>query len=317
MATFNVSVSTNTITISDGTPSLKNVSMPVLGEAGGTAQWTNDIFFTVYQRFGGATYFYSPYNLPALGSGSSDLNPHDVGMMLATLFPNFYNNANASTIQTEYPEFGPSFARLNGTDITVSPSYNLTAAFNDDAYTIGGTTAIGNTVPWIFTQFGIGDKGFANTIANNLAGTPSYAVCLTDVNPAGTTSEKQTAFFDAVGSGASNIFVVYTNIFTTAFTNGQMLHPYQFLAIWPVLARITVNTNPGKNPIAFLNTLFDTMWMRRGKSVYFDRDARRGTTYGCFGNYLLSTHLVGQTLGISQLFQPFLAFQNTLLFKAL
>jgi hypothetical protein len=288
MASFNVSVSGNTLTISEGDVSLKNVNMPILGGSGGTTQWNNDIFFSVYQRFGGATYFYSAYNLPAIGVGANDLNAHDIGMVLATLFPNLYNNPNANTIQTDYPEFGPSFARLNGTDINTSPSYALTANFNDDAYTVGGTTDVTNTVPWIFTQFGIGDKGFASTISNNLAGSPSYAICLTGNNPVGTLTDKQTSFCDAVPSGALNVFVVYTNIFTNAFSNGQMIHPYQFLAIWPVLARISINTNTGKNPIAFLNTLFDTFWMKRGTSTYFDRTARRDTTYGCFGNYLLS-----------------------------
>ncbi len=283
MAAFNVTVSTNTITISEGDVSLKNTNMPILGGAGGTAQWTNDIFFSIYTRVGGAFLNYSAFSL-----ASFTFTSHDIGMMLAALFPNFYSNANASTLQTDYPEFGPSFARLNGTDITVAPSYNLSTTFDDTAYTISAVTNISNASPWVFTHFGTACGVLEGQIVVNLGASPLSAICLSSIDPTNAAARQQAGIYDEVGSSASTIYVVYTNLFSNAFSNGGMLHPYQFLAIWPIFARIGLTNTPSKKPLAFLDVLMDTFWLRRGESTFFERSLRKNATYGAFGNYLLS-----------------------------
>ncbi len=288
MTAFNINIVGNTITISDGIAGLKNVNVPIIGGAGGNAQWNNDIFFSFYTRnFMGGQYTYSTYAIDGY-----TFNAHDIGMMLAMLFPNFYNNANANTIQADYPEFGSLFARLNGTDITIAPSYEFALDFDDTVYTPSGGGSIdkNNAIGCAFIHFGV---GAASSNLNNEIGnfcTSTYGVHLTSANPTIALERQNDGYYDCT-QGASvqqPIYIVYTNLFSNAFSNGGMIHPFQFLSIWPIMARKLKSDNPTKNPIAFIDTLFDTSWLRRGVSTYFDRTARKDTTYGCFGNYFMS-----------------------------
>ncbi len=283
MTAFNFTQSGNSITISNGIAGLKDVDMPGIGVGvPNNVQWKEDIFFQFWDKFGGMTYFYSQKDL-----STYTFTSHDIGMMLAILFPNLYNNANASTIQNDYPEFGPLFARLNGTDITISPSYALSTTFDDIVYTPsgGGATNKDNAKGYVFQHFGL--CGITNSNMSSFANNSLTGVHLTSYDPS-FPAERQNSYYDATNSGLTQGIVVYTNLFTTAFSNNGMIHPFQFLAIWPLLARISKTDDPTRNPIAFIGTAMDTMWMKRGSSNFFNRGARQNTTYGCFGNYLLS-----------------------------
>jgi hypothetical protein len=283
MSAFTISVSSNTITIGDGTLGLKNTDMPVLDSGGSaTTQWVQDIFFSFYTQTGTPTTFiYTPLNLTTF-----TFTAHDYGMMLANLFPNLYSNSNYNTIQTEYPEFGPNFARLRGTDITVSPSYGLKDVFEDEVFSPLPATAT-NAQGWVFTDYGIGTKAL-NANMSTLADTNMTAVHLTSIDPI--TGDKTSTSYDAVSSNLPNTIIIYTNLFSSAFSNGAytQIQPFQFLAIWAILSRISLTNYPTKNPIAYINTLTDTFWLRRGTSTIFTRDNRKDANYGCFGNYLLS-----------------------------
>jgi hypothetical protein len=283
MTAFNVTQSGNTITISNGIAGLKNVNMPGIGSGvPNNVQWKEDIFFQFWDKFGGMTYFYSQKDL-----STYTFTAHDIGMMLAMLFPNFYNNANANTIQTDYPEFGPLFARLNGADITISPSYAFSTTFDDTVYTPsgGGAANKDNAKGYVFQHYGL--CGTTNSNMSSFANASLTGVHLTSNDPA-FPAERLNGYYDATNSGLTQAIVIYTNLFTTAFSNNGMIHPFQFLAIWPLLARISKTDDPTRNPIAFMGTSMDTLWMKRGSSNFFNRGARKNTTYGCFGNYLLS-----------------------------
>lgn len=292
MAAFSVSVVGGTITISEGDPiniPLKNVNMPLIDNVVGTTQWKENIFFKVYDRTGASPYIYDEVQFDLIGI---NFTAHDFGMMLAMLLPNLYNNVHANTLQTQYPEFGPLFSRLNGTDILTAPSYEFSANFDDSAYDNGTTISLNNASGCVFTHFGIGTQVLNTQCSSLCNGSALIAVHVTGIDPANPFTIEDT-FYGATPSNVATTYVVYTNLFTTAFSNyidpkNPMIHPFQFLAIWPIFARFLKHFYPTLNPTCFTNWLFDTFWLQRGQSTYFDRTLRLDTTYGAFGNYLLS-----------------------------
>ncbi len=292
MAAFNITTVGGTITITEGDPiniPLKNVNMPLINSVSGTTQWKEDIFFKVYDRTGAPPYIYDEVQFDLIGI---NFTAHDLGMMLAMLFPNLYNNTYANTIQTDYPEFGPLFSRLNGTDILAFPSYEFSTNFDDSAYDNGTTISLNNASGCVLTHFGIGTQVLNAECASLCNGSALIAVHVTGIDPANPFTIEDT-FYGATPSNVATTYVVYTNLFTTAFSNyispkTPMIHPFQFLAVWPIFARFLRFFYPTLKPTCFSNWLFDTFWLQRGESTYFDRTLRLDTIYGAFGNYLLS-----------------------------
>ena len=283
MAIFNVTTVNNTITISDGTPSLKNVAMPLLDGTLSTTEWVNDIFFTLYQRTGisAGAFSFTPVNW-------ATLTTHDVGMLLATIFPNLYSNVNAAAIETEHPEFTPLFARLNGDPIGTGSAYNFASSFDESAF--GTPASNSNSIPCILTHFGIGTilNGYI-PVGGGAAGT--YGVHLTGYDPTDT-GTRNDSFYTGTLANVGVQYIVYSNLLTNAFSSyGSIpggIQPFQFLAMWPPIARLLKTLEPTRNPALYLNSLLDTMWLRRGVPAYFNRAARLNSTYGATGNYLLS-----------------------------
>jgi hypothetical protein len=283
MAAFTVTTNTNTITISEGDISLKNTNMPILDGNYSTTQWIEDIYFKLYLRSGSTpgTYAFAPVNWQTLTS-------HDIGMVLATLFPNLYNNPNAGTLQTEYPEFTPLFARLNGSPLGSGSAYNFANTFDQTAF---GTPAdTNNTTTCILTQFGIGNL-LDDHIPVGGAAAGSYGIHITAIDPTNP-AVRNTSFYTGTNAAVSVQYIVHSNLLSTAFStygeNQGGIQPFQFLAMWIPISRLLKTLEPTKNPVLYLNTLLDTMWLRRGLTNYFNRSARLDNTYGATGNYLLS-----------------------------
>ncbi len=283
MTIFNVTTSGNEILITDGSINLKNIDMPLFDGTLNTTQWINDIFFRLYQRTGSGvgSYSFSSVNW-------ATLNNHDIGMMLATIFPNLYNNPNITAIQTEYPEFTPLFARLNGQPIGSGSAYNFANTFDQTAF---GTPAnLSNSTTCILTHFGIGNV-LDDYIPTGGASAGKYGIHLTSYDPTDTLTRDE-SFYTGALADVGVQYIIYSNLLFDAFSNyGNVpggIQPFQMLAMWPPISRLLKTVEPTKNPVLYLNALIDTMWLQRGTSTYFNRTSRLNTTYGATGNYLLS-----------------------------
>lgn len=283
MAIFNVSVSGNEIIITEGTIALKNTPMPLLDGSPATTEWVNDIFFRIYVRTGtsAGAFSFNPVNW-------TSLNTHDIGMLLATIFPNLYSNANAAAIEAEYPEFTPLFARLNGDPIGAGSAYNFANTFDETAF--GSPASNSNAIPCVLTHFGIGTllNGYV-PVGAGAAGT--FGVHLTSYDPTDAATVND-SLYTGILANVGVQYIVYSNLLLDAFSNyGTVpggIQPFQFLAMWPPVARLIQSIEPTRNPVMYLNTLLDTMWLRRGTPAYFNRAARLNNLYGATGNYLLS-----------------------------
>lgn len=238
-----------------------------------TNAMVDDIFFKFYRcDDSGVTKSYS-----ALDISSSIADSTIESRFLTMLFTQYYGN---NTIVTDIGGSFPDIAeRLNGVE---TPTTNLASSLTMPA-------SSSNFVE--FVGMGVGSWLGANYINGNSIGRPTSVwgtrvgqVHITSVDPLNSPN----ALYDNTDSGCWNFdsfncdgIIVYTNLFSGAFSAQGLSCWSQMLCVWPILAD-TLNAGFA----CVFNTL-DQSFLSSGLE-YFDRSGRVGTYYGWSGNYLQS-----------------------------
>lgn len=273
---------TNEITFS--APSLVGVSTPRLGQA--QREFTTDtialaesIFFKFYEcNDSTGTKVYTPLDV-----SSAFANATVMERFATMVFLIYYQNSSlVSELSSVANSFEPLSQRLGG---VISPSTPLASSITMPA-------AGSNFVE--FVSMGAGSFFGAGLINANSAydgaaspwGTRVAQVHLTSTDPLGTAPIE--ALYDNTDTGCwkfsdfnCNGIIVYTNLFTTAFSAAGLSVWSQILCVFPLISFI-------KNAqyACVFNTI-DSSFLRNGLG-FFDRAARRDSFYGWSGNYILS-----------------------------
>ncbi len=327
--TFTTTITANEILISPiggGASTIATTPVNRLGyttEFGNTATWQNPIWFRFYEPTTSNVALGILRNFQAVDietAYGASFTSDDVNKMLSIMFANYYNTSAGlkADILTSVPLITNIFERLNGdtpttTWQTACPPINTSFAIKAIA---------------LFQDYGI---GFTPSYNLNYAGETSIGtmykeVHLTAIDPLADpnlfpakyrylmSTEEQ--ILSKAGSRRKGL-LIYTNLFNEAFSSAGMLHYFQFLAIWPMVARIIQQIqdfSTNYTPIAYINSLMDSTILQKGLG-YFDRSVRINTTNGWFGNPLFSFcnsfRLTGATSStLNTIVAPFIGYSE-------
>lgn len=301
---FTTTISSNEIVISpigDGGSTIANTSVDRLGYTtsfGNTTIWQNPIWFRFYEPIETNIPFTTIRTFQEIDIETkfgASFTQADIDKMLSLMFLNYYNTTPPlkADILTSVPTISNIFERLNGDPIT-----NAWETTIPDIAT-APTSKIKAIA--LFQDFGI---GFTTSYPLNYGGDQTIGniykeVHLTSIDPLADPNTNPAKYRylssteEQILSTAGNRkkgMIIYTNLFDGAFSNAGMMHYFQFLAIWPIIARILQQIQAfgtTYDPIAYTNSLMDSTILQRGLG-YFNRISRVDTTNGWFGNSIFS-----------------------------
>ena len=299
---FTTTITANEILISPvggGASTIATTPVDRLGyttEFGSTALWQNPIWFRFYEPTATGVPLGTLRNFKTVDIETkfgATFTADDISKMLSIMFANYYTTTAVlkADIQTSVPLITNIFERLN--DDTITNPWDTSCP------TINTSTAIKAIA--LFQDYGI---GFTPSYNLNYAGETSIGtiykeVHLTAIDPLADptlypakyrylmSTEEQ--ILSKAGNRTKGL-LIYTNLFNDAFSSAGMLHYFQFIAIWPIVARIIQQIqdfSTNYTPIAYINTLLDSTFIQKGLG-YFNRSARVNLSYGWFGNSIFS-----------------------------
>jgi len=269
------------ILVENADNSLVGVSTPKLGASqkeftGNTFSFQNDIFFKFYQQTvsGGST-SYSTVNITGVSTTA-------INRFLTYLFLCYYNN---STLIGELNnEADDLVERLKGQTISTlfsTSCNNLPSASANPTYVEFIHMGLNS---WYGATYINGGNSTAQT-TSQMYGTRAGQVHITSVDPTGGSLD---TLYDNSDSGCwknfdfnANKYIVYTNLFSNAFSDRSASHWAQYLCLWPIFADL-LSAN-----YACIFTDLDSAFLKEGLG-YFDRASRVNATNGWSGNYILS-----------------------------
>jgi hypothetical protein len=298
---------------------------------GSTALWQNPIWFRFYEptanaqvSFGTLRTFQTTDIETKFGAS---ITADDINKMLSMLFLNYYNSPSGlkSDIETAVPLITNIFERLNG----VTP----TNPWETIAPTVSTSPGSAIKAVALFQDFGL---GFNPSYAINYSGDTSMGIVYKEVHMTGIDPLADSTLYPAkyryLAATQQQIYstpgnqkvgmVVYTNLFDDAFAGPGMLQYFQFMAIWPIIARILQqiqNFGTAYAPVAYINSMMDATVLQKG-SGYFNRASRVDTTKGWFGNPIFSFSnsfrlAGGSTATNNTIFAPFIGYSEYLCMK--